>query len=424
MAKSVGNIALLARGARALGPRRRGPVLRLRATTASRCASPTRRSAQAQAGVAADPRGRRGAWSRVPSPADLAPLARALLRRAGRRLQHAARRSRALYEWVARGQQARGRRRRRPARDARPCSGSRRCWRRRRRRRRAGRRGAGAAGSARGGARRARTGPRPTGCATSCAARGWQVRDGRRRARALVPRRDPLRAQRRCTRRCAPGAGASTRSGRPSGAAREPGCASAACAARRRRPRRSSALRHRRPTRASAREAGATRTSAPHELLAHAGAADRRARRGPGPAEPRRDLPHRRVRRRDRGRDPRAPRGRGDAGGRARRRRARVEWLRGRAGAQHRRLPRRRQAGRRAGATAPAAGAEAVDYTDARLARRRRAGARRGGQGPAPARRRRVRRARRAAAARARSSRSTSAPPRRRCCTGSCKRTG
>ena len=42
-------------------------------------------------------------------------------------------------------------------------------------------------------------------------------------------------------------------------------------------------------------------------------AADRRARPGPGPAEPRLDLPHRRVRRRRRRGDPRAPRRRGDA---------------------------------------------------------------------------------------------------------------
>ena len=48
-------------------------------------------------------------------------------------------------------------------------------------------------------------------------------------------------------------------------------------------------------------------------LLAADAPLDRRARPGAGPAEPRRDLPHRRVRRRDRRGDPRAPVGRGDA---------------------------------------------------------------------------------------------------------------
>ena len=48
----------------------------------------------------ADPRGRRAAWSAGPSPEDLAPLQGALLRRAGRRLQHARRRSPSLYDWV------------------------------------------------------------------------------------------------------------------------------------------------------------------------------------------------------------------------------------------------------------------------------------------------------------------------------------
>ena len=83
------------------------------------------------------------------------------------------------------------------------------------------------------------------------------------------------------------------------------------------------------------------------------GPADRGARPGAGPAEPRFDLPHRRVRGRRRRGDPGAPRGRGHAGclqGIGRRGRA----PEGGAGQEHRRLPRGCEQGRDAGAMARA----------------------------------------------------------------------
>ena len=121
--------------------------------------------------------------------------------------------------------------------------------------------------------------------------------------------------------------------------------------------------------------------------------ADRRARRGPGPAEPRRDLPHGRGRGGDRRRDPRAARRRGHAvglQGLGRRGRAAAD----RAGPQPRRLPRRRAEGAAAWCYGAAAVPEAVDYLEPDWTRRGRPGARRGGEGPAPARRRVLRPAR------------------------------
>ena len=126
MAKSVGNIALLRRRARALGPRRASSCSSRRATTASRCAFSDETLGAGAGQRAADPRG--GAPARARGAVAGGPRAarRALLRRARRRLQHAEG-ARGALRVDPRGQQARGRRRRRPARDARRCSGSRRC---------------------------------------------------------------------------------------------------------------------------------------------------------------------------------------------------------------------------------------------------------------------------------------------------------
>ncbi len=90
MSKSLGNIVGLPDGARRQRPRRADHALLQRATTASRCSTTTRRSRRRRA-RAAHPRGR--------APAGRRPVARgsraaeaALLRRARRRLRHAARR--------------------------------------------------------------------------------------------------------------------------------------------------------------------------------------------------------------------------------------------------------------------------------------------------------------------------------------------
>ena len=114
----------------------------------------------------------------------------------------------------------------------------------------------------------------------------------------------------------------------------------------------------------------AIRTSSAERAAGRARAADRRARRGAGPAEPRLDLPHRRVRRGERRGDLRAPRRRGDAGGRARPRPARSSTCGSRACATSPTSCSRR-ARRAAGATAPAAERERSAYDRARLPRRR-----------------------------------------------------
>ena len=151
----------------------------------------------------------------------------------------------------------------------------------------------------------------------------------------------------------------------------------------RRPPRRSSAAAARPRTRASARSSAVPlRPTA--RAAARPDAADRRARPGPGPAEPRRDLPHRRVRRRGRRRDPRAPRGRGHAGGLqglGRRRRAPADRSR-RATSPTSSIDAARRA---AGATARAARGEGRPTTRRTTRRRRRARPRRRGPGPAAA---------------------------------------
>ena len=188
---------------------------------------------------------------------------------------------------------------------------------------------------------------------------------------------------------------------------------------RRARPRRSSGPAARASTRAICAELAGYPYVSTGELLARRVAADRRARRGPGPAEPRRDLPHGRVRRRERRRDLRAARRRGHPGGLPRlggRGRASAD----RAGAQPRRLPARRARAPAAGATARRPRRSAIDYTAAGLPGRRRDRVRRRGARAAPARRGELRRARRAAAAGRRSARSTSTPRPARCCTRCC----
>ena len=296
MSKSVGNIALAARGRSSAGGRDAlvmyfadGPLPP--AARASR-EETLEEAARAASRGSARPR---GAWSRGASPEDLRRVARALLRRARRRLQHPAALA-ALFEWVRGGQPARRR-----AGDAgacarcSTCSGSRRC---------SSRRGADAPDqealallAAREAARAARD-----------FAAADRLRDELRGARlggprpadgpGLVPPRDRLRPQ--------PGARGAARAApaRPRGLGdraaprasrgwREPGVPVhvVTTAEHRQRSRRDGA-----PGRLRATPT-ATRTPTRRELLARPDAADRRARRGPGPAEPRRDLPDGRVRR-------------------------------------------------------------------------------------------------------------------------------
>ena len=196
-----------------------------RATTASRWPSPTTRSRGASGRVAAACARPARRLVDGPSPAELAPHRDALLRRAGRRLQHAAGAGRALGVGRARptraptGRAGRPRGPRRDARGPRPRGPAR----------------AAPTGTARrdaqrpaapppGGARRAGLGARPTACATSCAARGWQVRDGAGGA-SSSPDEPPAAAARRRGRGRggAPAAGAAGAGGRPRGAPTGPG---------------------------------------------------------------------------------------------------------------------------------------------------------------------------------------------------------
>ena len=98
MSKSVGNIRGLGDGARRGRARHAAHVLRRPATTASR--SPTRASARRGRGERrARPRGGPAAAPRR-LPGGPGAAARRLLRRAGRRLQHRARRWRAVFDWI------------------------------------------------------------------------------------------------------------------------------------------------------------------------------------------------------------------------------------------------------------------------------------------------------------------------------------
>ena len=407
MAKSVGNIRCSATSLDALRPRRAGHVLRRRATTASRSPSATTTLGAGAAQRAAHPRGRAAARARAPRRTDLAPLARALLRRARRRLQHPAGAGGAVRVGP-RGQPARAGVGDADLREMLDVLGLENLL---------DADGgddapdAEAPGAARARARRRApraTSPRPTACATSCAARGWEVRDSRRRPRARARGRDRSTGATPSARRCAAAAPARPRDlGDAAARRREPWLRDAGRArARRRRPptiaRRCGSDgppgRLRRGRRLSATSTRPTLLARPDPLIValdevqdpqNLGAICRTAE----------------CVGRDRRRDPRAPLGRGHAGG--------LQGLggRGRAPARSRGCatsptssPRPRRPG--CWCYGAAAGPRRVDYRSP-TTRRGRARARRGGPGPAPARRRGLRRARRAAAARATSSRST-----------------
>ena len=360
MAKSVGNIALLARRARRSGAATRCSCSSSAATTASRCA------------FADETLARRGRASRR-----LREAGAAAARRRRRREDMAALRER-FFDALADDFNT-------PAGAGRACAtGSARPTARERRRRRDDlremlararpRQPARRRDGADGGPTRAlelldapRAGPRRADFADgrpaarrARARSGWEVRDGAgRRPRAACRPRPVIVYGRNAgrTRRCGAAAGGPSAGvvGRPqSGAAREPWLRGAACRSR------SSTRTSRRGAAGSDGHQGVCAEAEPVPLRGRrpscCAAPDplaRRARRGPGPAEPRRDLPHGRGRGRDRRRDPRAPRG-----ARSRRRSCKasagaVEHLRDRPRAQPRRLPaRRRQARRAAGPTA------------------------------------------------------------------------
>ena len=177
MAKSVGNIRLLHEALDAVRPRRAGHVLLSAATTASRSRSRDERAGGGGArGCSASARPARRLVRRRHRPTDLAPLRERFFDALARRLQHrrgaGARCSSGCARPTAR---ERGRRRATCARCS-ACSAWRTCSSAERAERRPeARRAARARASAR--ARRA-TSPRPTACATSSRARGWEVRDG------------------------------------------------------------------------------------------------------------------------------------------------------------------------------------------------------------------------------------------------------
>ena len=370
MAKSVGNVTHARRRARRLRPGRADRLLARR---------PLPPAARVLGGAHGGGAPVRAAPGRLRAPG--APLARArrrraadpevrgaagrVLRRAARRLQHAARRWPRCSSWSARA--TAGWRPGEPlpgaaavlaemlavlgARDA--CSRSDERWTRRRcaslqereearlrprlrARRRAARR---AAASAAGR------------CATPPRGRCW----------CRSPAVDPLRPQRGARGAARPAAGA-PRLGR--GRARRPeGCPHGGRAGRDRRRREPRATCAARPTtRGSCARPSPTPTPTRRRCSTGDAAARGRARPGPGPAEPRRDLPQRRGRGRQRGRDPGAAGRRGHPGrvpGLRRRGRAPAR----RAGPQPRRLPRRGQGARAPGSTAPTPAATRP-YTD------------------------------------------------------------
>ena len=218
MAKSVGNIALLGDVLAQWGRDARDPVLRQRPLPPAAALLATRRWRRRRRSV----RRIREAGRRLvagPSPEDLRRPPRALLRRAGRRLQHAARAGRASSSGSREANKREAVGRRGPARDARRARARQPA--RRAGRRRPGRRGARAARRARGRRAPARTGRAPTGSATSSRRSAGRSATGPSGAdaRALVilygrnAVHEALRGRR---------AGRCTRSGRPASAAREP----------------------------------------------------------------------------------------------------------------------------------------------------------------------------------------------------------
>ncbi len=422
-----------------VGARRAGHVLLRRPLPpADRLLRRARSRTRARA-CGADPRGRAAAGRRATSPAGPGAAARRVLRRAGRRLQHAAGAGGAATTGSARPTGARARSAAPTCARCSTCSGSTTCsTRRRRAARRGGRRWPSARDAARDGARLRRG--RPPARRAARAGLGGPRRPGRAGARP-----GGLRAARR---RAAGGREAAARRGPPRASARR-GRARRAPARRRRRPPIvygrnpvREALRGRRrvqrvwataaaakegsrarsstptrspraaaptPTRASAREVdpypyadAAELLAAPDPLIValdevtdpqNLGAVVRTAECAGATGR----------------RHPRAPLGRGHAGGRARRRPARSSTCRSRACATSpTSSPRPRR--RAAGPTAPRP-ARARRYDAPGLHRRGRPGARRGGPRAAPAGRGAVRRARRRCRCAGGSTRSTSAPP-------------
>ena len=373
MAKSVGNIRLLPRCSTSSAATRwscTSPA----ATTASRWPSRTSAWRRRRARVArireAGRRLRAGRLAGGPGAA-----ARALLRRAGRRLQHARGAGRACSSWVARGQPPRrGRRRRATCARCSACSGSRTCS-----TADGGRRPpevAALAERARGRARGARLRRgRPPARRDRARGLGGPRRPGRPRARAadvIVYGRNAVREALR-----GPRAGAA-RCGRPARGAR--GRAGRRARVRGRRRRSSSARAgSRRPPGRRAREVDAYPYADAAALLAAPDPLIVALDEVTDPQNLGAVCRTRRVRGRDRRRDPRAPLGRGDAGGVqgvGRRGRAPPD----RARAQPRRLPRRRQGGGllvlRRRRRARAAATTRPDYRGGRRARARRGGPR------------------------------------------------
>ena len=183
MAKSVGNIRLLHGALDEYGPRRAGHVLRRRPLPPAARVLARRRSRTPRGAVGArrdfvpPARPARGASRRA------SRVRGALLRRAGRRLQHRRGPRAALFDWVARGQPAhrRGRAARRGPAGARCCTRS------------------GLEGAARG-RRRGAPARRPSGCCASARRRAPRATSSRPTASATSW---PSSASRCATRRTA-----------------------------------------------------------------------------------------------------------------------------------------------------------------------------------------------------------------------------
>ena len=397
MAKCVGNIAPLHEVARRVGPRRADHVLRRRRTTASRWRSDDDAC-----------RRRRRAWRACAtprrlavdgeSPADMRRCRDAFFDALADDFNTAAALA-ALFDWVS---EANARERRSGDADLARCSA---CWGWRTsldaRPRAPAPRSVELLERAPGRARAEATSPRPTGCATSCAARGWEVRDGAGRARARARRRapvilygrNPVREALRAGRRRVQHVWATERRGARAVARR-------ACAIDERRGRARSpsargspdhqgvcaeaeplpVRRRRRAARARRRRSSSRSTSCRTRRTSARSAARAECAGATGLV-----LPERRV-------------GRGDARGRqgvGGRRRAPADRPR----AQPRRLPRRGEGGRRAGATAPTAAARDAPTTSRTTAAASCSSSGAEGRGLRP-RVRQLRRARVAAAAR------------------------
>ena len=254
--------------------------------------------------------------------------------------------------------------------------------------------------------------PVPRGAEATSGASAPPAHEPRRRS-ATASTSSTSTAATRSSRRCAPGGARSSASGRPRARRKEPWldgvllepadgdwltqrCGSDA---------HQGLVRRRRPLPVRRSRVAAQR----------AGAADRRARRDPGPAEPRRDRPLGRGRGRQRDHHPQPAQRRGHrrggqgVGGRGR-------APQDRPGPQPRRLPRRGQGRRLLGLRR---GGQGPPVPRARLHRRRRAGHGRRGDRPAPAGRARCATTSSRCRCAAGSTRSTSRRPPRCCSTAS-----